>query len=87
MASDEFVEYKTITDIDGILQAVITFRTRPSGERLFSFSFMRTFDQSGVLRRTPWANSRHAPAIARLLPLVVAEIERAEAEYKKVRYE
>lgn len=88
MAAEEFIEYKTVTDIDGVMQAVITFRTRPDGARLFSFSFMRAFDQNGVGRRTCWVNVRHAPAIARLLPRVVAEIERAaaaEVAYKKVK--
>lgn len=87
MSAEEFVEYRSIVDEDGIVQAVVTFRTRPNGERLFSFSFMRTFDKNGVGQRTCWVNVRHAPAIARLLPIVVAEIERAEAEYKKVRFE
>ena len=86
MPAAEFVEFQTINDIDGVLQAVITFRTRESGERLFSFSFMRNFDQAGVNRRTCWVNARHAPAIARLLPRVVAEIERAELEYKREKY-
>lgn len=86
MPAAEFVEYKTITDSEGVLQAVITFRTRSSGERLFSFSFMRSFDQGGTLKRTCWANIRHAPAMVRLIPIVVAEIEKAEEEYKKEKY-
>ena len=86
MPAEEFVEYQSITDVDSVLTAVITFRTRPNGERLFSFSFMRSFDSNGIGRRTCWVNKRHAPAIARLLPLVVAEIERAELEYKREKY-
>ena len=86
MPADEFVEFSSITDVDNVLQAVITFRTRPNGERLFSFSFMRNFDQNGIGRRTCWLNKRHASAVARLLPRVVAEIEKAEEEYKKEKY-
>lgn len=85
MPADNFVELKSIKDIDGCVECVITFRTRDNGERLFSFSFMRSFDQNGISRRTCWLNSRHAPAVLRLTPIALAEIERAEAEYKKGR--
>ena len=86
MAGEDFVELRTIRDIDGVVIAVITFRNRPSGERLFSYAFLREFDNHGVSKRTPWLNARHAAAVLRLTPIVVAEIAKEEAAFKKARF-
>lgn len=85
MPKEEFVELTSVVDTDGVLQAVVTFRTRINGERLYSWSFMRSFDQDGIGRRTCWLNTRHAPAVLRLVPRVLEVIEKAEAEYKRQR--
>lgn len=82
MPKDDFVEFKVLRDDAGVVIAVITFRTRANGERLFSFSLMREFDSEGISKRTCWLNDRHADAALRLIPRAKAEIQKEEAAYK-----
>jgi hypothetical protein len=78
-AKDNFTEFDVIRDVpDGVVIAVLTYRTRPSGERMYSYSFMREFDDGGSMRRTCWLNARHADAVARLLPRIKARLSEYE---------
>lgn len=74
MAKEVFTELDVIRDTDGVVIAVLTYRTKPNGERLLSFSFMREFDDQGSMRRTCWLNDRHLDATARLLPRIKARL-------------
>lgn len=74
----DFREECTITDEAGVIIAVITSKFRSNGSKLYSFSFLRAFDDGGQSRRTPWCNSRHVEAIARLLPKVKVKLEELE---------
>jgi hypothetical protein len=80
MAKDNFIEFDVIRDVDGVLIAVLTYRTRQNGERMLSYSFMREFDQDGAMRRTCWLNGRHIDAVSRLLPRIKARLAEEEAK-------
>lgn len=79
MSNPSFVEDTVIRDQDGTVCAVVTYKLRPNGKRLYSFSLMREFDDGGVLRRGPWLNSRHAAAAARLIPRVLEYLQKMES--------
>ena len=78
MPKEDFIELDTIKDIDGVVEAVITYRLKPDGTKMLSFSFMRRFDDKGVERRTCWANARHVEAMQRLLPVVRERLREEE---------
>lgn len=79
-----FTELDVITDEESAVIAVITYKMKPNGEKIFSFSFMREFDDAGTFRRTCWLNHWHIPAIDRLMPKVQ---ERLRIEEEKARVE
>ena len=78
MANDNFTEFDVIRDVDGVVLAVLTYRIRPNGGRVISFSFMREFDDGGAMRRTCWLSGRHAKAVQRLLPRIEARLAEEE---------
>lgn len=82
MAKAEFIEFDTITDVDGVALAVLTYRIKPSGQKMYSFMIVREFDDAGVKRRTPWMNGRHVDAMARMLPRVLARLNEEETKEK-----
>lgn len=86
MPKTDFIEFETIRDDDGVVIAVLTYKLKPNGDRMLSYSFLREFDDGGQLRRTPWMNSRHADAIARLLPRVLTRLRQEEAKLKAGRH-
>lgn len=83
MAASDFKELTTIVDEDGVVCAVITYKEKPDGGRMLSYSFMRTFEDNGVQKRTVWYNLRHMDAIVRLMPKVKERIREEEAKCKK----
>lgn len=82
MSREDFIELTTITDVDGVVQAVITYKLKQDGSKMISFSFMRSFDDNGVNRRTCWTNLRHIDAILRLIPRVKERIREEELKCK-----
>jgi hypothetical protein len=83
MAKDNFIEFDVIRDVpDGVVIAVLTYRARPNGERMLSYSFMREFDDGGAMRRTCWLNNRHSKAVSRLLPRVEERLRQEEERQK-----
>jgi hypothetical protein len=55
--------------------AIITARTRRDGTLLYSFAFMREFEDEGSLRRASFLNERHTDAVLRLTPRVKAKLK------------
>lgn len=82
MAKDNFIEFDVIRDIDGVVIAVLTYRTRQNGERMLSYSFMREFDDGGTMRRTCWLNGRHSKAVQRLLPRIEERLAMEESQMR-----
>ena len=82
MSRDDFKELETITDVDGVVQAVITYKLKADGSKMLSFSFMRSFDDNGVKRRTCWISKRHVEAVLRLIPRAKERIEEEELKCK-----
>lgn len=80
MPKAEFIEFDTIEDVDGVLIAVLTYRLKPTGQKMFSLMIVREFDDNGIKRRTPWINSRHIEAMLRLLPIAKARLAQEEAK-------
>jgi hypothetical protein len=80
MANENYVEDHVIEDVDGVVIAVITYRTRANGSKTWSYSFMRSFDDGGRSKRTCWLNERHLDAVARLVPKINAYLIDKENE-------
>ena len=83
MPKEDFQELASITDVDGVVQAVITYRNKSDGSRMLSVAFLRTFDDNGQSRRTPWCSRRHLDAIVRLVPRVKEYLQVEENKTKK----
>ena len=82
MPREDFSELCTIVDEDGIVEAVITHKIKIDGTKMFSYSFMREFDDKGVSRRTCGISGRHAPAVLRLIPRVLEKLHEEELKQK-----
>lgn len=72
----DFQDVAEIRDTEmTLVLAVITARQRRDGTKLYSFGFLREFEDGGNFRRTSWLNERHAEAVMRLLPRVRAKLK------------
>lgn len=83
MTKSDFIEFASIRDIEGVVIAVLTFKLKPNGDKMLSYSFLREFDDGGTLRRTPWLNGRHLSAVERLLPKVKERLREEERKLKE----
>jgi hypothetical protein len=69
---------------DGLVVVPITFRVLDSGQKLFSFAFLRTYTTRGSTERTPWLFRKHIGAVRALLDqlehALTAEEQRAQED-------
>lgn len=64
-----------IRDVAGMVLARITAKQRQNGTNLYSFMFLREYEDKGERRETSWLNDRHTEAVARLVPQVLNKIK------------
>jgi hypothetical protein len=76
--SANFAEVEQIRDTASVVYARITARERRDGERLYSFSIAREFDDNGAKRETVWMHLRHIKAMREALDRVEQRLRELE---------